>query len=308
MMVKTQFITRGLVGGSFLMSHRFVVFVMCCVFCFTLFSSCDYLKRNSGDDEILARVGEKVLFLSDVESVFSEFKGMNDSAEMSKLFINSWVKKQVLLSEAEIYLKGINSDFTKQLEDYKNSLMVYAYESDRADKELDTLVKAEDIETYYEENKDKFRANETLFKGLYFKVDRDSIRYIKRRINNLIGTNEELNLGEIELFCNNSTLDYVVSVKHFTPILNIVEKLPLYSIDVKNVHKQKGLVEFTGDGDVVYYLYVLDFIERGDVLPLELSMNSVKKVMLKQRRLEFLERINKQLYDKAVENGDIELF
>lgn len=307
-MLKTQFIKNGLLGGSFLMKHRVLVFVMFCVFCFTVLSSCDYLKRNSGDDDILARVGDKVLFLSDLEPVFTEFKGSNDSAEMVKLFINSWVKKQVLLLEAEIYLEGINSDFTKQLEDYKNSLMVYAYESDRADKELDTVLKAEDIEIYYDQNKDKFIANETLFKGLYFKVDRDSIRHIKKRINKLIGTNEELNLCEIELFCNNSTLDYVISLKHFTPILNIVEKLPLYSIDIKNIHKQKGWVEFKGDEDVVYYLYVLDFIERGDILPLELSLNSVKKVMLKQRRLEFLDRINKQLYDKAVENGDIELF
>lgn len=273
-----------------------------------LLSSCSYFEKNSAGNDILARVGDKVLLRSDVENVMSEFSGMSDSIEMAKSFINSWAKKQLLIAEAEKYTSEQKFDFSQQLEDYKNSLLIYAYESGRADKELDTTVTSDDINVYYDANKEQFAANESQFKGIYLKISNDSLKSVKKRLNTLIsGSPENLNMDRIELFCTNSAADYIITTNKYTPLQTIVNKIPLYTLDVKSLYQKQGLSEFPDD-NYTHFIYVSDFIENGQTMPLELANKKVKSVILRQRRFEFLDRINKQLYEKAIENDEIELF
>ena len=96
--------------------------------CFMFFIGCSPFEVEADPSEHeLAKVGVYTLYLSDVlENI--DLTSEKDSASMVKIYINNWVKSHVLLQKAETELYAEEKKFSKQLEEYRNSLLRYAYE------------------------------------------------------------------------------------------------------------------------------------------------------------------------------------
>ena len=77
---------------------------------------------------------------------------VNDSIVRAKAFIDNWIRRQLLIHQAENTIDKSELDFSKQIEDYRNSLIIYKYESMIVDQNLDTIVSDEEIEKYIEAN------------------------------------------------------------------------------------------------------------------------------------------------------------
>ena len=93
-----------------------------------------------------------------------------DSASVVKDFIEKWIRNQLLLNKAEINLTEGEKDVQAQIENYRSSLLIYAYQQSYLRQELDTLVGDQEIENYYKENQSNFVLGEPLMKGLFIKL------------------------------------------------------------------------------------------------------------------------------------------
>ena len=89
---------------------------------------CDYVKKNS-KEVVVAECYGKYLFESDLEGLVPDNSTIMDSIQRVSSFIDSWVRRQVLLHQAESNLNKEDLDLDKQMEEYRNSLVIYAYES-----------------------------------------------------------------------------------------------------------------------------------------------------------------------------------
>ena len=74
----------------------------------------------------------------------------------SKDFIEKWVRNQLLLNKAEINLTDEEKNVEQQIENYRSSLLIYAYEQSYLRQNLDTVVTDKEIEDYYKENQSNF--------------------------------------------------------------------------------------------------------------------------------------------------------
>ena len=81
-------------------------------------SSCNYFTKSN--DVVLATVHEKQLFLSDIQSLLVSFNSEQDSLDFVPNWIESWVKEQLMVKQAQNNLKQLES--VKQIEGYQNSL------------------------------------------------------------------------------------------------------------------------------------------------------------------------------------------
>lgn len=115
--------------------------------CLLALASCQN-QKNGGDDKIVAKVYNKVLYQSDLQDVMYQGISHNDSIVRTKAFIDKWIRRQLLIHEAVENIDKSELDFSKQLEDYRNSLIIYKYETIMIEKNLDTVVTDEDIEKY----------------------------------------------------------------------------------------------------------------------------------------------------------------
>ena len=112
--------------------------------------SCQNSKNGSGDKAI-ATIYDKVLYQSDLQSVLYDGISVNDSLFRTKAFIDNWIRRQLLIHQAENNIDKSELDFSKQIEDYRNSLIIYKYESLLIEQNLDTVVSEDEIAKYIEE-------------------------------------------------------------------------------------------------------------------------------------------------------------
>ena len=89
-------------------------------------SSCHYFITS--DDVVLATVHEKKLLLSDIQSLLDGFDSEEDSVDFVQNWIESWVKEQLMVQQAQNNLTTQLESVKKQIESYQNSLLIYHYQ------------------------------------------------------------------------------------------------------------------------------------------------------------------------------------
>lgn len=109
-------------------------------------------SRNGNGDKIVATVYDKILYQSDLQDVLYEGISFNDSLVRTKAFIDKWIRRQLLIHQAENTIDKSELDFSRQMEDYRNSLIIYKYESMLVEQHLDTVISEEEIEKYLQDN------------------------------------------------------------------------------------------------------------------------------------------------------------
>ncbi len=118
----------------------------------------------------LARVLDHYLYESDMSGFIPAGITGEDSIAMAQDFNERWVRNQLLLNKAELNLTDEEKNVEQQIENYRSSLLIYAYEQSYIRQQLDTVVTEAEIENYYKENQSNFILNGSLIKGVFIKI------------------------------------------------------------------------------------------------------------------------------------------
>src|SRR5690606_17159450 len=127
-------------------------------------------KTDIGDDKIIAQVGEKKLLQSEIAQIIPKNIEVEDSTLMANDYIRKWVKQELLIQKANENLTLEQKNLTKEIEEYRNSLIIYKYKNELMNQQMDTLVTKTQIEQYYNENPDNFKLNTNIVKAVFVKI------------------------------------------------------------------------------------------------------------------------------------------
>ncbi|WP_407267521.1 hypothetical protein [Tenacibaculum maritimum] len=73
-------------------------------------------------------------------------------------------KEAITISKAEENITEVNDNEIKNLvKAYRESLFINSYKERLIKQQLDTIIAAEEVATYYNKNKENFKLNEELF-------------------------------------------------------------------------------------------------------------------------------------------------
>ena len=86
------------------------------------------------DDPPVARAYDQYLRWSDLRQVVPMDAAAEDSAAMAQAYIDNWLQQQVELHHAESNLAPSEKEFEAELRDYRNSLLMIAFEDALAKK------------------------------------------------------------------------------------------------------------------------------------------------------------------------------
>src|ERR1035437_7428641 len=78
-------------------------------------------------DEPVAKVGNKVLTMKELSGYIPNYLDATDSSLWAEDYIKKWVQRELLLQKAEDNLKAGMKDVSRELEEYRSSLIVYRY-------------------------------------------------------------------------------------------------------------------------------------------------------------------------------------
>ena len=245
------------------------------------------------------------LYAEDLVGVVPAGVGKIDSLDRVNAFIDSWIRRQLLIHQAENNLPPDQRDFSKQLEDYRNSLIIYAYESQMIGQYLDTVVSDEEIVAYYEEHKQKFQLRYTMVKVAYVILDSDS-KHLKD-FRKLMSNRDTLMLPQLDALASHFAESCFLDVDNWVRLDDLLERVPLEIYNTESFLKKNRFVTFEND-NLTYMLRFEDYLLEESVSPLEIERANIRNVILLKRQKALLSKMNDDLYKKAEEENVFEIY
>ena len=102
--------------------------------------SCTAKSNKNADHEVIARVNDAYLYLNDIKDIVSQGTSSKDSLDHLIKYIDNWVRESLVIQKAEDNLTKEQKDVEKQLQNYRNSLITYAYEKELIKQKLNTKI------------------------------------------------------------------------------------------------------------------------------------------------------------------------
>lgn len=263
----------------------------------------DYLMKS--DRIVVAECYGHKLYAEDLEGVVPADVGRMDSLSRVNAFIDSWIRTQLLIHQAEINLPPEQLDFSKQLQDYRNSLTIYAYESQLIEQYMDTIVNEQEIETYYEEHKENFQLRSTMVKVAYVILD-ESCKFMKD-IKQLMSRRDTLMMNQLDELVEQYAVSSFLDVDEWIRLDDLLSKVPLEIFNAESFLKRNRFVSFEKD-NFVYLVRFEDYLMEKSVSPLEMESDNIKSIILLKRKKELLQQMNADLYERAKNEKVFEIY
>ena len=255
----------------------------------------------------VARVYENYLYEQDLEGIVDEQATPEDSASLVGRYVDTWVKKQLLLAEAASQMDIDEAELERKILDYRYALIVYEFEKNYVNQEIDTDVDEDEIEAYYQEHQQNFELKQNIIKGVYAKVPQEAPRV--GRLRKLFqGELDDDAREEIRSYCLSFASAYSLDDSTWYNFEEIIANTPLVSIPNKVQFLQKNEFIETSDDIYVYFVKVQDYKISDQISPLEFVKDDIVKIVTNQRKVALTQQLEEDIYRDAKKNHEFEVY
>jgi hypothetical protein len=277
---------------------------------FLLFSGCDLFKFKSEeegeDDAVLAAVDDNKLRQSDLDFITKDITSAEDSANLSERYLQSWIKKQLMIREAGKNMAYDEAELNRKLLDYRYALMVYEFEKSYVDDNLDRNVSEAEISAYYEQNQANFTLKKIIVRTNFLKIEKDIPQ--KKDIARLLNSKREKDHKDLREMALRFATNYYLEDSTWIEFDDIILNTPLAN---NNNHvqllRENGLIQ-VDDGTYSYYFKILEYKLQDQVPPIEFVKEEISKIIINKRRVALAEKLHKEVYQRALETNEFKIY
>lgn len=257
------------------------------------------------DDDLIAQVYDHKLYHSDIAGTIPPGTSAEDSAQMTKIYLNNWIQQHVILHHALENMNPEDMDFEKKIQEYKTSLIVYAFETQLVRQYLDTLITDSQISEYYEEHKNSFMLRENIVRVIYVKVPLDTPEI--GRFRNLYRSTDPDELVQLEEYCVQHAASYLIDGDAWLLFQDILREIPITTNNQESYLRSNKYIELS-DSYYRYFLHILDYRLKGSISPLAFERENIKSIILNQRKHKLIGERRNQYLEQAINDGQMETF
>src|SRR6478735_6490555 len=180
-----------------------------------LLAGCEFIKmkrEQTAEEEKrypVDRVNNAYLYKDELTGIVSIGTSKEDSTVRIEAYVNSWIRKQLLIQEAARKIDINEAEVERKILDYRFSLIAYEYQSFYVKQHLDTVISKEEIEKYYKDNIDNFILKQNIVKATFLKVPKNAPRTGK--IRELIYSRRDKDIKELKSYCLSFSSAYHIS-------------------------------------------------------------------------------------------------
>ena len=271
---------------------------------FTLVA-CDYIKKPQ-EPESVARVGDDFLFRSDLQNLVPNGTSKEDSIAIVKSFIDRWATQKLLFEAAELNLTNEKVDELNQLiKQYKVDLFTNAYLEELIIRKVDTIVSNDEINKYYEANKQFFKNPNELVKLRYINLVKENPKFDKIRAKfNSFTPKDKNELAEMAI----QFKSYAFNDSIWVDINQVYEKLPFINADNKSKYVSNGMSYQFPDSTTVWMVKIKQVLPKDSPTPLQFLRPTIKQVIINKRKVELLQTIENEITNDAFKNNKYEIY
>jgi hypothetical protein len=269
-------------------------------------SSCQFIKKVfTGKEKPLARVFDLYLYPSDLDGIVPKGTSSEDSVLLVQSYIENWIRQSVILKQASDNVDLDKEALEAQLETYRQSLIIYSYEQELIAQNLDTVVTPDQIKKYYQENSNNFELKQSIIKASYAKIPKNALKIenAKRWFN----SNKPKDRAELETYCMQFSPDYNLVDTAWLYLDELNKIIPLDKFSESSILQKNNYINFS-DQEFVYLVKVKDYMYKEELSPLEFEVENIRNIIINKRKVELINKMENDVYQKARNENDIELY
>ena len=279
---------------------------------------CNLLSNNEQatdkkDSKRVAQVGNSVLYANALQGL--TIPGMNpkDSLSLVKRYIDSWVKRELVLNEAREQSQVDQAEIKKKVQQFEYDLLRYSLEQKYVTEKLDTLVKKAEIDAYLKGHQEFLKLKENIVQGVFMKIplasiQRDSLANIKisRMLLNT-GANRKKTLRD---YCVKSAEFYHLEDSTWVSLDALISNTPFAEMANKANLMTLSKVQPMSrrDKQYIYYLKLRDFKLADQEAPYDFAKSRVIALILQNRKVQLIKKLEEDLLKKAQKSKKIKIY
>jgi hypothetical protein len=278
----------------------YMVGLFCMVSC-NLFPA----KQQGMNDVIVAEIDDKKLFLSEVSTIFPSGIDKKDSVELLKKYINAWARQYLIAAKAEMYLDKDQKDVSRELEDYRLSLLSYRYENQYVEQKIDTVVIQEEIELFYEQHAETFPLTAPCVQATYVMVRKNAsgVATIKRYARMA----KDESLGKLDSLCTKADAVCDFFNDQWVDLEFLAQKTVFSLEQCGQALKENGYLEMT-DAQYTYMLNFRAVKKEGDVAPLEHVRDAIVHLIIGKRKRDLIKHLENSAFNEALDYKRLKIY
>lgn len=267
------------------------------------FDSCTERIDHKGKTP-LAEVDGNFLYMEDLFAVFPTGLTDDDSVGFANDFIRRWVEDILLYEKAQDNIPD-NKWIEKQVEDYRKTLIMQSYQQALIYQKLVEEVSEQELETYYNQNRELFTVESPIIKGLFIKVPLTAPRIADVRQWYKAENNDAVE--KLEKYSLRNAVKYEYFYDKWVYVSDILDLIPLKHSDAETYLQRNRNIELK-DSAFYYFLNISDYRAAGDAEPYEVARAHARKLLLNVKQVQFMKDVRTDLYEQAEKKNRIKYY
>ena len=234
-----------------------------------------------------------------------ESTSKEDSILIVNNFINKWATQQLLIDQSVKNIPQEQQDkFDKLVDEYKIDLYTESYKNSIVTRQLDSLISVNELENFYELNKENFKLNDELLKVRYITVplNFNNLSEVKIKLQRF-NSEDKIDLYNLSIKFKAFNLNDSIWIKNDV----LLDALPILQSDSQQVLKKSNFTQLQ-DSLGVYLVKIEEVLKTNDIAPLTYVKPTIKQIILNKRKQELLKILEKDITIDAIKNKNFELF
>lgn len=259
-------------------------------------------EHNHKGKTPLVEVSGEFLYKEDLQAALLLNISKDDSVLFAEHYIRNWIEDALLFDKAEGNIPD-NDKISKLVENYRRALIMHTYQEELVNQKLANDISEEEINAYYEKNKELFRLDNPLVKGLFIKVplsspDLGNVRVWYRKNNQDV-------IEKLEKYSLRNAVSYDYFYDRWTSVPDVAAKIPLKVLDTDANYLDKNRNVEVKDTAFCYFLHIEDFLGKDKQKPLDFARDEIKEILINLKRVEFINKVKEDLYQRASDRNKI---
>ena len=259
-------------------------------------------EHNHKGKTPLVEVSGEFLYKEDLQAALPLNISKDDSVLFAEHYIRNRIEDALLFDKAEGNIPD-NDKISKLVENYRRALIMHTYQEELVNQKLANDISEEEINAYYEKNKELFRLDNPLVKGLFIKVplsspDLGNVRVWYRKNNQDV-------IEKLEKYSLRNAVSYDYFYDRWTSVPDVAAKIPLKVLDTDANYLDKNRNVEVKDTAFCYFLHIEDFLGKDKQKPLDFARDEIKEILINLKRVEFINKVKEDLYQRASDRNKI---
>lgn len=271
-----------------------------------MLTSCEFISGIIHDDEVVARLGNRKLYKTELDAFIPNGVSAEDSTKLALQYINTWATEQLFSDIAQQQLSKEEQDVSAELEDYRRSLLKYRYEQRYVNERLDTVVLSQEIDDYYHSHEDLFVLDVPIVKARFLDIMQDSpnLELIKDKM--CSSKIEDLEMADSLAY--SSALRYEDGSEKWVDMVTFARNFGTDYGTLLSKAGKDGFIEIPDERGDVKIAYICEMQRVGELAELDYCEDRIKDIIISTRKQTLLSDLESELLSDALDKETLIIY